>query len=223
MMAAIGKTDVAIHLIHLDAQEDDDPALSPDELLRAGRFRIPRVRRAFIAARRGLRKVLSGYLGISPAEVAFSYLPSGKPLLSSTGSPSIQFNLSHSGTLALVAVTTGREIGVDVEQMNDRLSFMELARRFFAPGEQEMLAALPEPARLQVFYRLWTSKEACLKATGAGLTVPLSSLRIAVAPTLSVVSERGGGKAPWRLYPLHVPDGYVATLATPDDVTVIYR
>ncbi|PYT03886.1 MAG: 4'-phosphopantetheinyl transferase [Acidobacteria bacterium] len=189
-----------VHLwkIRLNRAESDilplKQTLTPDELARAGRFFFERDRRRFTAARGQLRLILGRYLGTRPGDLQFSYGDCGKPFFIQPASgPSIKFNLSHSGERALLGVTLDREIGVDLEQIHSLEDADVIAERFFSPGENARLLAVPREERLQAFFCCWTLKEAYVKATGDGL----------VRPTQSFDVEFGCGRA--RL--LHI-DGH---------------
>jgi 4'-phosphopantetheinyl transferase len=189
--------------------------LAPDERQRADAFHFERDRVHFIAARAFLREVLGRYLGRPAPAVQFRYSPSGKPEVEAD-SP-LQFNLSHSGGLALLAVAQGRAVGMDVERLRPDFAGEPLARRFFAPGEVAALLALPEYMQLQAFYRCWTRKEAYLKARGDGLSFPLDQFEVTLTPgepaRLLRVQGDEGEATRWHLEHLEVGADYVATLA----------
>ena len=105
--------------------------LSSDETARARRFRSPRDGQTFTAAHGQMRQVLSAYLGTPPAELHFAANAYGKPSLDPPSS--LAFNLSHSGSAALLAVTFGQEVGVDLERFNRPVDLANIARRFFSP------------------------------------------------------------------------------------------
>lgn len=153
--------------------------LSADERQRAGRFLLDEPRRRFIITRTTLRALLGKYLGLPPAEVALETGVGGKPRLAETQLASgLHFSVTHSGDLALIAVTTGCEVGVDVERVRSVGHAEHIARRFFHPAETKAIAAAGLAARDAAFLRCWTGKEAVLKATGSGITGSLSSLRL---------------------------------------------
>ena len=114
---------------------------------------------------------LSAYCGISPQALTFRTDKYGKPSLS--GIPSApQFNVSHSGDCVLIGVSVG-PCGVDVERSHRRLSEHSIAERFFCPREVKWLRRTKNG-----FLRLWTMKEAVIKAVGRGLSVPLSDVDV---------------------------------------------
>jgi 4'-phosphopantetheinyl transferase len=189
--------------------------LSADEAARADRFHFERDRRHFIAGRGLLRTLLAGYLGRRPAELRFAYGPHGKPLLAETGP--LRFNLAHSQGLALIAITLGREVGVDVEWLDRTIRHEEIAQRFFSPREQAALAALPAELRAEAFFLCWTRKEAYLKAHGGGLSVPLDSFDVSLTPGAPAELLEVRGKpveaGRWSLLALEPGPGYVGAVA----------
>ncbi len=157
--------------------------LSADEAKRAARFHFARDRRGFIAGRAALRRILAHYLETDPAALRFSYGPAGKPKLCGPQvGKELNFNLSHSVGWGLLAVTRGREIGVDLELIRADDDLAAVARRFFAPAETADLAGFAPPLHEQAFCACWTRKEALLKAFGAGLSLPLDGFCVSVDP-----------------------------------------
>jgi 4'-phosphopantetheinyl transferase len=155
--------------------------LSSDELARSARFHFQRDRQHFVASRALLRTILATYLATAPNSVIFSYSKREKPSLGLGHGSNVMFNVSHSGEVALFAFTRGREIGVDVEQVRGDSDLEAIARRFFSSDEQNQLAALPADEKVAAFFRCWTRKEAYIKATGDGLSLPLSQFDVSLA------------------------------------------
>jgi 4'-phosphopantetheinyl transferase len=191
-------------------------ALSADERARAERLVSPRIRQRFVVARGALREILGRYVGIAPAAVRFRYGARGKPALDVGEATCLRFNLSHSGELALVAVSRGREIGVDVEQIRPDREFDRIASRFFSPAEVATLLALPQGARAEAFYRCWTRKEAYIKANGQGLVIPLDSFDVAFvssAPAALLANRRDPAEVQrWSMAALDLGAGYAGAL-----------
>jgi 4'-phosphopantetheinyl transferase len=146
-------------------------SFSPRERARYQSFAHEEHRSRWGAARGILREVLGRATGRAPAEIAFRYGAHGKPQIEGP-----RFNISHSGGLALIALGQA-EVGVDVELPRRRRTD-DIARRFFSPGEKERLFALDDEPRYEAFFRLWTCKEAFLKATGEGLSRSLRSYEV---------------------------------------------
>ncbi len=157
--------------------------LADDERQRAERFYFEKDRRHFIAGRGALRSLVAGYLNRHPSQVRLAYTNYGKPLLAAEfGSTELRFNLSHSHGLALLAVTRGRDIGVDLEHIRANLDGEQLAERFFSPCEVAVLRSLAPELRREAFFQCWTRKEAYIKANGKGLSLPLDQFDVTLRP-----------------------------------------
>lgn len=154
------------------------------ELNRAKGFREENAQRRHVLAHAALRFLLASKLKCAPREITFQIGPHGKPALPAERHAALHFNLSHSGELALVALCDAAEVGVDIEHIRPVRDPIALAKRFFTPGEQDELAAAPPEDQINCFFRLWTQKEALLKATGQGIANGLQRFE---------VTCRGGG------------------------------
>jgi 4'-phosphopantetheinyl transferase len=183
--------------------------LSPEESARAARFGFERDRRRFVVRHAALRLLLGRYLDADPAALCFTYGPQGKPALERGGA--LSFSMSHSNGLALVALARGREVGVDVEWCARGIDALDIARQFFSEREADALAALGPSQRRSAFFRLWTRKEALLKATGLGLSVPLREVEALPAPSTCDPAAR------WSCVQFAPADGYAAAVAAAGD------
>lgn len=158
--------------------------------------------------------LLAGYLGVPADAVRLVAGPHGRPQLAPTQACALDFNWSHSGDCALVAL--GRRVapGIDVERRRARPRALELARRYFHPAEAAWLATQPSRMRAEAFLALWTAKEAVLKALGRGLAFGLHRLEIDVA-TGAPQLRRLEGERPeaWQLQALEIDPAYRAALA----------
>jgi 4'-phosphopantetheinyl transferase len=186
-------------------------------LARAARFGTDALRQRWMAGRGALRMVLGGTLGIDPAAVAIVRGVRGRPALDDNAAR-IDFNVSHTRGVALVAVARGLagnvRVGVDIEHRDREVGADRLARKFLTASEQATLAELPPDLRRQRFLRYWTCKEAMSKATGDGLVAPMRQLdvELARAPRLRA------GPPPyspqdWSLAFADVPNEWFATVA----------
>jgi 4'-phosphopantetheinyl transferase len=172
--------------------------LTPAERTASARFRFPRDRARALTSRAGLRLLLGGYLGLAPETIVFSTTAAGKPRLAD--SVAITFNLSHSGACAAAVISRGREVGIDLEQIRSGPDWHAIAARFFTEEEQAWLAATPGAA---AFFRLWTAKEAVVKAAGTGLALALEHITV----------KPGEDSPPWNVRELDLAPGYAAAVA----------
>jgi 4'-phosphopantetheinyl transferase len=191
--------------------------LSGDERERADRFHFEKDRVAFTVARAAARSILGACLEANPCGLVFQYGPQGKPALDGAAANSgLRFNVSHSGQLALVAVTRDREIGVDIERIRPLKAGDRLPERFFSQAEVKSLRALPETKQLEGFFTCWTRKEAYIKAKGGGLSVPLDQFTVSLAPgePPALLDVRWDLQEPrrWTFANLYPEDGYAAAL-----------
>jgi 4'-phosphopantetheinyl transferase len=160
-----------------------EATLAPDEKARADRFFFQRDRKSFVVTRGVLRTLLARYLNRPPAQFEFDYSPQGKPFLHAdlTRRP-VQFNVSHSHGLALLAFSAGHHVGIDVELVRPNFAGDDIAERYFSRQEVMELRALPMPLRDEGFFLCWTRKEAYVKARGEGLHIPLVSFHVSLTP-----------------------------------------
>ncbi|MEX0937683.1 MAG: 4'-phosphopantetheinyl transferase superfamily protein [Pirellulales bacterium] len=196
--------------------------LAGDERDRADRFHHDRDREAYIAARGGLRLILSGYLQCAPGEVRFDYGSHGKPLLApGQYHGDLQFNLAHSGDLAVCGVTEARPMGIDIERHRQLDDMAQVARHVFSPQENDVLWSLPAELREQAFFNAWTRKEAYIKGRGLGLALRLDTFDVTLAPDqpagLLATREDPAEASRWKLCSLPMPAGYTAALAVAGD------
>ena len=211
---------VDIWEIHLEAPPDEIQhcrrLLAQDEIERADRFHFEKHRRRFTLARAAMRQILGRYIHAAPGDVVFSYGHRGKPALAGTHGRSIQFNLSHSENIALLAVAEGMILGIDIEFINPEFATEDIAKRFFSPVETQCLMALRPQERAEAFFCCWTRKESYIKALGDGLSVPLDSFEVAFAPgaPAALLRVRADPREVmrWSMYDLDTAGGYRAAL-----------
>lgn len=196
--------------------------LSEDEKRRADRFYFPTDKNHYIAARGILRSILARYLDTNPELIQFAYTPQEKPYLANNNRENslesknkcIQFNLSHSQNLALYAIAIDRPVGIDLEYCRSIPDALALAKRWFLPSEYQELLDQTNPDIN--FFRIWTAKEAYLKATGIGLR-DLSTVEITIAPDNSLQFKTINGSKElaqkWSLLELNPAPDYVGALA----------
>jgi len=191
--------------------------LSPEEIERAGRFHFQEHRDAFIANRARLRMLLGQYLAVKPDRVAFAYGPQGKPSLAHPAATGLEFNLSHTEGLAIAALTRGRMVGIDIEQIKPMADLLDMARTHFAAGEFLHLQGLQGEQQLPAFFRCWTRKEAFLKGLGNGLQRDLATFEVDFlhpqSAGLIFCQDEPELCRQWKIVPIPTPENYVAALA----------
>jgi 4'-phosphopantetheinyl transferase len=178
--------------------------LSATERERSALFHFERDRKNFIARRALLRGILGFYLNMAPSQVALACEGRGKPRLSMLDGPlpaRLHFNFSQSRNLALLAVGRNSPLGVDVEKIRPMPEMEDIAATFCSVEENAQLRAAPTEQKLEVFFSIWTRKEAYLKGTGEGIAGALAELDCTEPPE------------PWSLHSLFPAAGFVGALA----------
>jgi len=197
--------------------------LSAEEVGRSARFRDPLNRNRYVVRHGMVRAVLSRYAHSDPAQVEIQYGSNGKPHLKKGSNGSgLQFSTSHSGHLNLVAIGRTAKIGVDIEKISEFPEVREIADRHFTAAEVRELDCSPESRRFEVFFKLWTRKEAVLKANGRGLTLPLDCVDVSTqcggSGAWSVQIRQGATEGEFCLTDLKVAPGFAAALAVTTSV-----
>lgn len=200
--------------------------LSTDEKERTERFHFARDRHHFIAARGILRAILGLYLGMDPDQVRFEHNPNGKPsIVPEQNNDCLCFNISHSDSLALYALTRSRHVGIDVESLRKSNHYDEIAVSFFAPTEVAIIRQLPAASRPRAFLTGWTRKEAYLKARGQGLSHPLNTFEVTLAPgqppALLRTPEGPLETSRWTIIDLAPAPDYAAALVVEGSISTI--
>jgi 4'-phosphopantetheinyl transferase len=219
-----GRSDVRIALWYLPldrpaaARLDECHALlSPEETARAEQFTHRESRRQFIAGRALLRSMLAHYAGGDPCDFEFCYNRYGKPALQAPAGLPIEFSLSHARGLVACALSWRHAVGIDVERDGTIAAPLPVARRLFAAEEAAALAGLPPNERPAAFLRLWTLKEALLKARGVGLSGRLADVSFSPdgdgPPRISFTGPNPDSPADWRFAQGRLPPRYHVALA----------
>jgi len=218
------------HTVHVWRLRLDNPKLeaaqfrsllNTEECARADRYRFDRDRNRFTTTRGILRTLLERYTGVNKTKIEFLFSKHDKPALDpNLCDQRIEFNVSHSGTMALIGFTPDHAIGVDVEQTDRPISQAKIAERFFSPDEVNRLRQLPEAERNEAFFRCWTRKEAFIKAHGDGLSLPLDSFSVTLGPDDPPRLLRFDGKPGpecWSIAAIEVGERYAgaACVASP--------
>lgn len=203
-----------LHLWRFKCTPDALPAdaclkiLAADEIRRSVRLLDDTKRKQFIITRASLRLILGRYLQTNPETLLFKYNQHGKPQLAFP-QENLFFNLSHSSDYAVLALSQVKKTGVDVEKTDFTINYRGIADQFFTSDERSTLDQVPEARQRRCFYRLWTRKEAVLKAMGTGFK------------TSSQDSENT--KTDWTIRTFPLAGGYVCSCAVAAPVARIIR
>lgn len=191
------------------------PLLSADELERAGRFKFYHLREAYILGRGVTRAILARRIGADPRALRFQYSAYGKPSVEGAGQ--WHFNVSHSGSLLVCALTEVAPIGVDIERVRRQPKAAAIAKRFFSAAEAQRVLAAPADSVAAVFSEIWTRKEAFLKATGEGFSRDLDGFTVSSGPgeipRLEHIEGPDDDPALWSLRAFVPAESYVGALA----------
>lgn len=205
------KQSIEIWNIYLPDHRDKAAAcrslLTPEELERASKFRKPGYVDGFILCRGLLRRILADCLNTDPCGLQFNRNARGKPFLKDSD---LEFNVSHSRDRLLVAVTSGRAVGVDIEFRRSGLNMQSIAKRWFTPEERAFFQTLENPDK--GFFEIWAKKEAYVKALGIGIYKELNSFSVPLGetpffPTLGTDEQ-------WFFQTLEIDSGYAAAVVS---------
>ena len=174
-----------VAILHVDLAPESDretralALLNDEEEARAGRYLSVRARRQFVLCRAALRVILSERLGCSNRQLSFGYLEHGKPFALVDGRrAAIGFNVSHSGGHGLIAIAKSEWLGVDVEERAPGRDFEGIGSLVYGPVERQLLATASGTDKMQLFFRLWSMKEALIKAIGSGFALNPSRFEV---------------------------------------------
>ena len=193
--------------------------LDDNEKQRAARFKFDKHRHRFIAAHAACRLILGRYIDNKPDRLEFQFNEHGKPYLT-TNPTHIEFNLSHSQDRALLGINQYAAIGVDIEYTGRHPEWVKLARRFYSPDEIDYLFQQPENQQRDIFFQIWTRKEAYIKALGTGLSTPLPSFSV-TAKNDGIKHDRVNEPTRWYRKDIPVVADYKAALVLSDTINCV--
>ena len=196
--------------------------LSEDEIRRADRFLVDKVRQHFIVGRGVLRTIIGRYVNVAPEKLSFNFGERGKPAINH---PTLRFNLSHAADLLMLAILNDAEIGVDVEYIRPMREMQSVAHDNFSTQEFSAWDRLPEAQKQHAFYTIWTRKEAYIKATGDGFRLPLKSFTVSHDTPPRFLQMETDDLRCWSLYQPETASEYVGAIcSTQSDATLMsYR
>jgi 4'-phosphopantetheinyl transferase len=193
--------------------------ISQDERERADRLVRDQDRAPWIYTRAFLRRLLAGYLSIEPQLIIFGEGPHGKPeVFQPAGNERLEFNVSHSGAVAVITVARDRRLGIDVERIQPDLSWEPIAKKLFSAADVAFIEGHPPAERRLAFFSCWVRKESYLKGLGVGLKRALDDFSVPMGSAVGAVVDPEAHPLPraerrWHIHPIDVPDGYAAALA----------
>lgn len=193
--------------------------LDDEERARLERLHRQGDRTRYLVVRGALRLLLARYLAHDAAALRFVTDGRGKPHLLHPAGRALRFNVSHSGELALLALTSAGDVGVDIEQWPDAPDLAQIERtseRVLSRAERGALRALPPAERAPAFFALWARKEAYLKALGTGVAAGLDHFDVSIADGPScLLADRRDPAAPseWTVRGLALGPGCSGAIA----------
>lgn len=199
--------------------------LSSDESTRADKFVFPAHQSRFIRSRSALRIILSrylpGHLQCGAGDLEFCYNEHGRPELLVPNVSNLRFNLSHTSEVAVIAIASGRNVGVDVNTLQaageQNLEWIPIAKRSFSDAEQDILFSLPDTSQERMFHQIWCQKEAYTKGLGEGYRYGFQKFTVEVdsngATGLIADEKNPRFVEQWQLIPVEVGQGLVVVLA----------
>lgn len=194
--------------------KDSFKILNEEEKNKAQRFRLEKHQQRFIIARSSLKRILSLYLSIPPQKIDFQYNTYGKPqLLENINKINLQFNISHSENIAIYGITCQNLIGVDIEYMRPMSEAENLAKRFFTQKEFVAMSKLSSAEKNREFFKLWTGKEAYLKAIGKGISGGLDKVEISSHEPRKFIRLPESNQTNYNLFYLTPEHNYLAAIA----------
>jgi 4'-phosphopantetheinyl transferase len=191
--------------------------LEPEERDRHARFRGDDDRRMFLLGRLMARVLVGQHAGVAPDAWQWREGPHGRPEVAAPATP-VRFNLAHSAGLVVCALATGRDVGVDVEDLARRPIEPALVRRYCCAAEIADIEARPADARHDRFLVYWTLKEAYLKARGLGISVPLAEICFTVdddRAQVAFVHSLAGTDTRWAFHLTRPTGRHLVAVATP--------
>lgn len=213
----LARSEVHVVQFDLDGYNDAELLLSlldVGERARASSFVFDRDRRRFVVGHALTRVVLGRYLQVRPATLRFGSAAHGKPSLLDTPFD-LRFNLSHSAERAILAISLGCAVGIDIERERS-IEVLQMAQHFFSRVEQDMLMSIAPGRRLQAFFRCWTRKESFIKAHGAGLSFPLEAFDVELDEGASAIllacRHPEIDARLWQIISIAAEPGYAAAL-----------
>jgi 4'-phosphopantetheinyl transferase len=218
-----------IHLWHTSLSpwknkvEELRAVLSDEESLRMEQLVFQNRAEDYIISRGVLRSILARYLGLVPEQVPLKTYPNGKPYLPGS---KLQFNLSHSEGLFLFSLASDTPLGVDLQRVYPIANIKTIIKNYFSPEEQNILNSANENLLQDLFFTIWTAKEAYLKGTGEGFQRPPNNFTICHQANGLLKFELSDNlnstlNTLWSIREIHLDSNYKAALAVKGEILQI--
>jgi len=198
--------------------------LCDPERVQEKRFHFPRDQHRYLITRALTRLTLSRYAPVAPQDWTFASTHYGKPYITNDNpvAQRLSFNISHTQGLVVLAVASGRPLGIDTEHIHKRTAPIEVASNYFSASETAALLGRPKEEQSDVFFHYWTLKEAYIKARGKGLSIPLDQFSFDLArgdahPHVTLSSLEDPDYARWRFWQHQVSADHVVAICTACD------
>lgn len=207
-----------IHTIDIWKIPLDTPSSNTDSLIKVlDAHEIERyenfhqkLKHAYLCSHAACRQILSRYLNVPAKEIQYKKNKYGKPLLNHD--TPIQFNLSHSYSLAVIAISSHADLGVDIEYNEKKSAWEKIARRYFHPAEIEYLFKQKKSKQKKTFFQIWTRKESYIKALGTGFSTPFSSFNVIAEKITNELNILVNDKQNWFQQDLGINPNYTAAV-----------
>lgn len=158
------------HVWQVDLKDNlhSNHLLTQEEREKSARFRFSHDQNRYTISHSMLRLILSTYMNCNPSTLIFDQTKYGKPFLK--GEKAFNFNMTYSGDVVCYMLSMKNDVGIDIEYMKPDFDWFRIARLYFSRKEVSYLEGLPSDKQAKGFFKLWTQKEALLKAEGIGLS-----------------------------------------------------
>jgi len=216
----LNENEVHIFYTQINSAKENVPVLktflSGEEKRKVSGYIFEKDRITRIISRGVLRSILSRYLTIKPEDIVILSDEYGKPFLDKKiNRQEIRFNLSHSGDFIIYAVTSGKNIGIDVEEITETGSIEDIIEHDFSNHEKTLFGSMPAELKTRAFFSCWTRKEAYIKALGSGLSYPLKKFSVSIDPDEKAVLlyDENEKASNWSLREICITREYAAAVA----------
>ena len=201
---------ISLYIQSYDMMSVADECLSNVEKERSRKFKYPIHQERFEKRISWVKKVLADQLGLPAYKIHFNYNEFGKPYLSN--SKMADFNYSHSGSYVMLAISPEHPIGCDIEQIDRTVDVANICEQFFSPAEVRAFKAYPPQEQHQIFFNLWSRKEAFIKAHGVGLSYGLNNFSVNEGSDLYPHIYESKDQKSYSVYAPEIISGYTTSV-----------